>query len=557
MGRCIRRTLAGVIALLLLAAAPASAATSIASVEVQIDNSGSLGIQGGLGVVVSSPDGAFVYVAGVSDDDVAVFSRNASTGKLTFVEKETNVGISLAKPQGLALSPGGGAHLYVALGIGGVSVFSRNVGTGMLTFLEVEVNGAGGVTDLGGAVGVAVSPDGNFVYVSAESDDAIGIFSRDTGTGLLTYVSTLVDPTNINQPNGLVVSPDNLHVYVTGRQSETLAVYSRNIGTGLLTFVEKHQDGLAGVDGLDSAVSVAISPNGASVYVVGESDDGVAVFSRNSGTGALTFVEFEPGDNRFLRRMSSIVVSDDGTHVFAAGRSRDAVVLLDRNPTTGDLTFVAAETLQGSTSVAVSPDGLHVYSGTRSDSGLLGVFRLSDVACSPAPMLGCTTPSQAGKSLVIVKDKTPNDGDLVVWKWSKGPVTPVAAFGDPVTTTNDLILCVYEDTLGTPTLAFRGRLLAGGACDGKPCWKALNTIGYKYKDKDRSPDGLLTTLLKSGSIAGQALIKVKGKGSRLDIPVLPLTTPVVVQLQRTGACWETTHTTPLATDPFQFKSKDN
>ena len=37
-----------------------------------------------------------------------------------------------------------------------------------------------------------------------------------------------------------------------------------------------------------AAVGVAISPNGAHVYVVGEGDDGVAVFSRNPGTGALT-----------------------------------------------------------------------------------------------------------------------------------------------------------------------------------------------------------------------------------------------------------------------------
>jgi 6-phosphogluconolactonase (cycloisomerase 2 family) len=557
----IRRMLvsaASLVALMLLGAVPAPAATSIASVEVLLDD-GTNGIEGGAAVAVSSPDGGFVYVAGLQSDGVAVFSRNPSTGKLTFVDLETNLGPTLsgplANPQGLALSPGGGDNLYVA-SKQGVTVFNRDTGTGLLTWAQEEADNVGGVTDLGAPFGIAVSPDGEHVYVTAEQDDSIGIFDRDTGTGALTYVTTLVDPPNLDRPNGLIVSPDGLHVYVANSGGDSLAVYSRNLVSGLLTFVETQQDNVGGVDGLDNAVSVAISPNGASVYAVGESDDGIAVFSRNPVTGALTFVEYELGDDRFVRQMSAIAVSADGTKVFAAGRRRDAVVLFDRNTTSGALDYVAAEKLNGAFSLGLSPDGLHIYSGTRGELGQLGVFRLSDVACSPAPMLGCSTPSQAGASLVFFKDKSPNDGDTFLWKWNKGPVTLLSSFGDPATTTNDLILCAYEDTLGTPTLIFRARLLAGGACAAKPCWKATST-GYKYKDKDRSPDGLLVAGLKAGSVPAQAKIKMKGKGSLLTMPVMPLTTPVVVQLQRTGACWETTHTTPIVTTIDQFKSKDN
>jgi 6-phosphogluconolactonase (cycloisomerase 2 family) len=551
MAVCIRRMLVGAASLLvLLAAGSASGANSIASVQLLIDN-GSLGIRNGLGVAVSSPDGSFVYVAGAFDDDVAVFSRDSGTGKLTLVEKETDLGFAEAGPQALALSPGGGAHLYVASRVGVVTAFDRDSGTGLLTLIGTAT-GAG----LGGADGIAVSPDGDHVYVAGENDDSVVIFSRDSGTGVLTYVTTVADA-NLDGPNGIVVSPDGLHVYVANRMSDSLAVYSRNAGTGLLTFVENQVDGVGGVDGLEAAVGVAISPNGLHVYVVGEGDDGIAVFSRNPGTGALTVVEFELGDERFLRRMSSVAVSDDGTHVFAAGRSRDAVVLLDRDNTTGELDYVAAEKLEDAYSVAVSPDGAHVYVGTRGDSQQFGVFRLADVACSAAPLLGCSTPFEAGKSLVAFKDKSPDDGDLFVWKWNRGPVTPLAAFGDPVNTTNDLIVCAYQDVLGTPQLVFSARMYAGGACDGKACWQPKGTIGYEYKDHHRTPDGLLTAQLKSGAIAGLAQIKMKGKGSLLTMPALPLVTPVVVQLQRIGACWETTHTTPLVSDFFQFKSKDN
>jgi DNA-binding beta-propeller fold protein YncE len=59
-----------------------------------------------------------------------------------------------------------------------------------------------------------------------------------------------------------------------------------------LTFVEFQQDGVDGVDGLGVAAGVDISPDGKHVYVTGAGDDAVAVFSRNTATGALTFVSF-------------------------------------------------------------------------------------------------------------------------------------------------------------------------------------------------------------------------------------------------------------------------
>jgi hypothetical protein len=46
-----------------------------------------------------------------------------------------------------------------------------------------------------------------------------------------------------------------------------------------LTFFEFQQDGVGGVDGLDFAFGVDVSPDGKHVYVTGAGDDAVAVFS--------------------------------------------------------------------------------------------------------------------------------------------------------------------------------------------------------------------------------------------------------------------------------------
>ena len=97
-----------------------------------------------------------------------------------------------------------------------------------------------------------------------------------------------------------------------------------------LSFLEFHQDGAGGVDGLDAARSVTVSPDGNHVYVAGKDDDAVAVFSRNVTTGALTFVEFQQdgaGGVDGLDYAISVTVSPDNNNVYAAGLGDNAVAV--------------------------------------------------------------------------------------------------------------------------------------------------------------------------------------------------------------------------------------
>src|SRR5437773_4194381 len=60
--------------------------------------------------------------------------------------------------------------------------------TGHLTFIEAQRQGVGGVDGLGGPRGVAVSPDGTFVYAAASFSDSLAVFRRDSVTGALTFL---------------------------------------------------------------------------------------------------------------------------------------------------------------------------------------------------------------------------------------------------------------------------------------------------------------------------------------------------------------------------------
>lgn len=179
--------------------------------------------------------------------------------------------------------------------------------------------------------------------------------------------------------------------------------------------------------------------------------------------------------------------------------------------------------------------------------------------CGAGPIAGCRTPSVSAKAILLIKDKMPDDKDLLVWKWIKGSVTMKADFGTPLTTTS-YQLCVYD---GTPTLILDATMPAGGMCNvakPKPCWQD-KTKGFNYNDKDRTPDGIQKLILREGLLAGKAKIILKGKASLLDDPTIPLAgSPVTVQLLHSGgACWEAVYTSPYLKNTFgpppQFKDK--
>ena len=217
-------------------------------------------------------------------------------GDLTLLELTGQAGA-----RAVTVSPDG-AHVYVAASSGSMSgrlvAFQRDRDSastlyGRLGFLQgIDRDGT---SLLGGATAVAISPDGEHLYVAAPGDNAVAIFDRDalsasSGFGTLTAAGSAQD--GVGDADGLAgaasvaVSPDGQHVYVAARNEDAVGVFSRSSTTGALTFAEAERDGVddpddpgGTVDGLDGASGVAVSPDGKHVYVTGETDDAIAVFS--------------------------------------------------------------------------------------------------------------------------------------------------------------------------------------------------------------------------------------------------------------------------------------
>ncbi len=360
----------------------------------------------GASALAASPDGTSVYATGLVGDGVAAFTRTPATGALTFIESERDSvgGVDGLNGAAAVVVSGDGAQVYVAgSSDNAVVAFARDGATNELTLLELERNGFGGVTGLLGPDGLALSNDGKHLYAAAAGSSSVAIFGRDNSAasatfGELDFIGEARDGVDgvdgLALARALVLSPDGAHLYVVGEADNAVAALARDASDGTLEFVEFHTDGVGGVSGLAGARAVAISPDGAQVYVAGGTANAVALFTRQTNSaspdfGKLTFVTaYVDGAAGVdgLQGAAAVLVSPDpfgsdpgGQHVYVAGRGEDAVAVFARDAITGALTWssaarqgqAAVDGLTGPVALLASPDAQSLYAAGAGDDAVV------------------------------------------------------------------------------------------------------------------------------------------------------------------------------------------
>jgi Ca2+-binding RTX toxin-like protein len=268
---------------------------------------------------------------------------------------------------------------------------------------------------------VVVSPDGGSVYATSTSDNAVARFSRNAGSGALTYQGCITGETE-SGPSG----------------SDACAAIPSAAGSG-------------DNSGLGLPASPVVTAGSSSLYVVAQNDAAVAGFARNTGTGALTYQgcltgETESGptgsnacaqiptassfaDQSGLSGLHALAASADGASLYATARFDTAVAAFTRNPGTGALAYqgcVTGETESGPAgssacaaipsatpggndsglanpfAVTVSPGGASAYVATENDDGVANFDRDStgllayqgcisgEIASGPSGSNACT-----------------------------------------------------------------------------------------------------------------------------------------------------------------------
>jgi 6-phosphogluconolactonase len=156
---------------------------------------------------------------------------------------------------------------------------------------------------------MALSPAGNFLYVSAPSSPTglIAVFSVTAGVlsssplvGGLTFTAD-------NDPAAIVIDPKGSYLYAANSAVSTISIYSI-ASSGLLT--EVPQSPLA--DAFQHPISLVLDSTGSYLYVANQGSNNVASYSITSGTGFPVGVT----DSPFATETEPSVLAIDPNHKY-------------------------------------------------------------------------------------------------------------------------------------------------------------------------------------------------------------------------------------------------
>jgi DNA-binding beta-propeller fold protein YncE len=156
---------------------------------------------------------------------------------------------------------------------------------------------------------VAVSPDGQNVYVTSLRGNAVVVFDRVAGGALVPRGCIANNPRSAGNPGGggptscnsadglagatgVTVSPDGKDVYVVSSTGNAVVAFRRAAGGGLQPIGcignrtgsgntgKPGPESCDGTDGLAGATDIAVSPDGENAYVAGNVGNAIVAFKR-------------------------------------------------------------------------------------------------------------------------------------------------------------------------------------------------------------------------------------------------------------------------------------
>ena len=246
--------------------------------------------------------------------------------------------------------------INVGNGVGGIAVtpngqyvYSTNRFDGTVSVISTLSNTVIDTITVGGnPIGVAVTPNGEYVYVTNYYDNTVSVIATATNTVNATI-------TGFNYPEGVAIAPNGELVYITNSNGNTISVISTATNTVTAT-----------ITGLNYPEDVVVAPDGGSIYVK-TNYDGVSVLVISTATNTVTATINLAGDPYFENGVGGIAVAPNGECIYVTNNDWSngnsvSVISTATNTVTATINLGGwSGPEEGGSGVAVAPNGEYLY----------------------------------------------------------------------------------------------------------------------------------------------------------------------------------------------------
>jgi 6-phosphogluconolactonase len=294
------------------------------------------------------PNGRFLYsVSEISDFEkvdkgagaVSAFAIDAKTGALTLLNHQSSKG---SGPCHLSVD-GGGKHVLVAnYGGGSVAVLPiEKDGTlkPAVTFLQHLGSGANPKRQAGPhAHSINLDRANRHAFVADLGLDKLFVYTYGANKGeLLPQEPQSFKTAPGAGPRHVAVSPDGEFVYVINEMTLTVTALSYEDDNGSLKEVQTVSTLPEGTPASSdySTAEVVISPDGKFLYGSNRGHDSLAIFARDKSSGKLSLVGHQPTLGKTPRNFA---IDPTGQYLLAANQNSDTIAVFKIDRATGKLT---------------------------------------------------------------------------------------------------------------------------------------------------------------------------------------------------------------------------
>ena len=264
------------------------------------------------------------------------YARDPATGELTRLNDQLTLG---AGPCHLSLDPTGRLLLVANYASGSLTVFPvRADGSLEAASQVIQHAGSGPVADRQEgphAHCIVPDPTGRYALAADLGIDKMLVYRIDLEAKRLEPA----DPPSASLaagagPRHIALHPNGRWLYVTGELDSTLTVFSWDAERGVLQPVQVISTVPEGWTGTNYPAEVAVAPSGRFVYMSNRGHDSIAIFAADEATGKLTPLSHEPTQGAFPRHFA---LDPTGAFMLVANQDGDNVVVFRVDQLTGKL----------------------------------------------------------------------------------------------------------------------------------------------------------------------------------------------------------------------------